>query len=65
VKTFRVYPYITVSTTVEIDAEDENEAIEKVLYEGLPGLMFLDHTFPDEGDWQVDDDGVEEIGADE
>jgi hypothetical protein len=42
----------TVSYSVEVEAEDEQDAKEKAIGVGLPGLMFLDHRYPDEGDWE-------------
>jgi len=43
----------TVSTVVYVEAESREEAIDAALMEGLPGLMFLNHEYPDEGDWDV------------
>lgn len=53
--TWRVYMTNTVSAVVEVDADDRETAIEKALRKGLPQLRFLDHTYPDEGDWDVED----------
>ena len=50
---FHVFMTAVVSTTVEVEAEDREEAIEKAYEKGTPGLMFLDHTYPDEGDWMI------------
>lgn len=45
-----------VSTTVDVEADSSEEAADKALMDGVPGLMFLDHTYPDEGDWYVEDE---------
>lgn len=57
-KTYTLYVSETVSTAVEIEAESVEEAIEEFYYEGLPHLMFLDHRYPDEGEWTVDDEAA-------
>ncbi len=49
---YRVYMVNTVSTSVIVDAETEEEAIEKAADEGLPGLMMLDHRYPDDSGWE-------------
>lgn len=48
---FIVYLAAVVSTSVEVEADSGEEAIEEAIYQGVPGLMFLDHTYPDVGDW--------------
>lgn len=40
-----------VHATKEVEAPDPDGAIEKAFLEGLPHLMFGDHTYPDEGEW--------------
>lgn len=57
---YRVYVYETISTCVEVEAADEDAAAEEVLTTGLPGVMFLNHEYPDEGEWEVD--SVEPVG---
>jgi hypothetical protein len=61
--TYRVVLYTTVSSYVEVEADDEDTAIDRALEEGLPGLMFLDHTYPDTVEWDVavDLDGSPEV----
>lgn len=49
---YGVYMMNVVSTIVKVEADSEDEAIEKAFEEGAPGLMFLDYTYPDEGDWE-------------
>lgn len=48
---YRVLLSAVVSTTVEVEAENGNDAVDAALTEGVPGLMFLDHTYPDVGEW--------------
>ena len=47
---------VTGHLTVEADTLDE--AVQKAEMEGLPGLMFLNHDYPDEagwtGGWEID-----------
>lgn len=50
---YRVYMQNTVSFSVEVDAEHEEEAIDIAEREGLPGLMMLDHRYPDESGWEA------------
>jgi len=42
-----------VSTWLTVEAETFEEAIEEAYKQGVPGLMHLDHTYPDVGDWDV------------
>jgi len=37
--------------TVETDSFEE--AVDAAYMEGVPGLMHLDHTYPDVGEWEV------------
>ncbi|UOQ57226.1 hypothetical protein MUN78_16475 [Leucobacter allii] len=50
---YRVYMQQVVSTSVEVEAEDGEHAVEEAFSKGLPGLVFLDHTFPSEGGWMT------------
>jgi len=43
----------TVSSWLTIEADTLEEAIEEAYMEGVPGIMHLDHTFPDVGEWEV------------
>lgn len=52
--TYRVYPKCVISTSVVVDAENKDEAIEKA-------LDVLDHTWPDQGDWDAETSDVEEV----
>lgn len=47
---YRVFLNAVVSTAVEVEAEDGDSAVDAALERGVPGLMFLDHTYPDVGD---------------
>lgn len=64
-KTYNLYVTNTVSTAVDIEADSLEEAIEEFYIKGLPGLMFLDHTYPDEGEWEVDEEAAREDYPDE
>lgn len=48
---YRVPLNCLVSTTVVVEADSPEDAIEEALTEGTPGLVFLNHTYPDEGEW--------------
>ena len=48
---YRVYMTATVSSVLEVEADDIEAAREEAEMEGLPSLMFVDHTYPDTGDW--------------
>jgi len=50
---YRVYMQNTVSFSVEVEAVDEDDAIDQAEREGLPGLMMLDHRYPDESGWEA------------
>lgn len=50
---FRVYMSNVVSHYIDVEADDPDSAVEEAETEGLPGVMLLDHTYPDEGGWQV------------
>jgi hypothetical protein len=52
-KTYRLYVEQTIGHSVDITAESQEEAETKFYSQGLPGLMFLDHEYPDEGEWVV------------
>lgn len=43
----------TATVYVTVEAESREAAIEAAGLEGAPGLMCLDHTYPDAGDWEV------------
>lgn len=42
-----------VSSYVKVEADSLEEAVEKAYIQGLPGLMHLDHTYPDVSEWEV------------
>lgn len=60
---YRVYPYMTISTVREVDADSPSDAIDEALQD-IGSVMFLDHTFPDEGEWDADEALVEELDSD-
>jgi hypothetical protein len=43
----------TVSSWVTVEADTFEAAVEGAYMEGVPGLMHLDHTYPDVGEWEV------------
>lgn len=55
-----LYATMTISTASTVEADSLEEAIEKRYEEGWPGVMFLDHTYPDIGDWYIDEEAAEE-----
>lgn len=58
-KLYRVYMSNMVSTFVDVKADSARDAEDLALKRGVPGLMFPDHSYPDEGDWEVDE--VDEV----
>ena len=44
---------MTVTGYVTVEADTREDAIEEAYQQGLPGLMHLDPTYPDEGEWEV------------
>ena len=41
-----------------VEADTLAEAVQKAEMEGLPGLMFLDHDYPDEAGWVIDEQAL-------
>jgi hypothetical protein len=63
---YRVYLSNHISTTVEVDVDSPDiDDIENAALAALPpsngGVIFLDHTWPDSGEWYIEDDGYEEV----
>ena len=57
---YNVYLSNTVSTCIQVEAEDEVAAEEAAFQTDRSlHLMFLDHKYPDEADWEVSE--VEEV----
>lgn len=50
---FKLPMEAAVSTWVEVEADTLEEAIGEAYMQGVPGLMHLDHTYPDVGEWEV------------
>ncbi|WP_432482555.1 hypothetical protein [Kineococcus esterisolvens] len=62
--TYRVHLTNAVSTVIEVEAYDEEQARDLAFNSDRSlSLMFLDHHYPDEGDWEVAE--VEAIGVGE
>ncbi len=43
----------TVSSWLKVKANSLQEAVEEAYQQGVPGLMHLNHTYPDVGEWEV------------
>lgn len=55
----------TISTIRTVEADNLEDAIVKA-YNDLPGgVMFLNHEYPDEGDWETDEQAIREYHPDE
>ena len=50
---FKIPMEAMVSTWLTVEADTFEEAVEEAYMEGVPGLMHLDHTYPDVGDWEI------------
>ena len=50
---YRVPLSAVVITYIDVEADTKEEAIETAYERGAPGLMNLDHTYPDVSDWEV------------
>lgn len=50
---YRVYMVNTASYYLDVEADDAEAAIEEAEKEGLPGLMMLDHKYPDDSGWEA------------
>lgn len=66
VTTYRVYLTSQLSTMVFVDVDSTDiDDIETAALAALPHgggeVMFLDHTWPDQSDWTMEDDGYEEV----
>lgn len=59
---YKFYATCTISTVVEVDGETRDEAIENAYLsgDGLGQVMFLNHKYPDMGDWEIDEDVARE-----
>jgi hypothetical protein len=53
---YRVFFAQTISYFIDVEADSEEEAIEEAETEGLPGVMMLDHRYPDESGWETTGD---------
>jgi hypothetical protein len=55
---YTLYVSEIISTAVDIEAETLDDAIDQFYIEGMPGVMFLNHKYPDEGEWEVDEEAA-------
>lgn len=53
---YEVPIYCTISTIKKIEADSKEEAIQAFYDQGETDVMFLDHRYPDMGDWEVDEE---------
>ena len=51
--TYEVPMEMVVTSYVKVEADSREEAVEEAYMQGRPGLIHLDHTYPDEGEWEV------------
>jgi len=63
--TYNVPLVAVVTHYVKVEADDWEAAIDAAFDEGTPGLMNLDHTYPDVSDWEVADWYTEERATEE
>lgn len=49
---FRVYLQNTISTAVVVEADNEDDAIDEAIMNNPGEVMFLNHTYPDMGEWE-------------
>lgn len=52
---YRVFMTNTAPQYVDVEAADGGDAKDKAEEQGLPGLMMLDHTYPDTYGWTAVD----------
>lgn len=52
-RNYRVVMEATISAVVDVEAESEEDAIDQADMEGLGQVMFLNHTYPDMGEWEA------------
>ena len=48
-----------------VEADTLAEAAQKAEMKGLPGLMFVNHDYPDESGWEVDEEMLNDSYPDE
>lgn len=51
--TFKIPFEAHISTYVKVEADSLQEAVEEAYAQGVEGVMHLDHTYPDVGEWDV------------
>ena len=51
---YKLYATNTISTVTTVEAETLNDAIDEAYKEGWHQVMFLNHTYPDMGEWEID-----------
>lgn len=57
---YRVYLTKPIHCSVDVDADDPDSAVDEALLNAPGSVMFLDHTYPDEGEWDVSDEDLSE-----
>lgn len=54
---FKVAMVATVTSWVTVEAEDADAALAAACEEGVPGLMHLNHEYPDVSEWEPATEG--------
>jgi len=57
---YKLYASTTISTVTEVEADSLEDAISEQYQEGWPGIMFLNHDYPDVGEWEIDEKAANE-----
>ena len=56
--TYEIPMICTISTVRTVEADNLEDAIDEA-YNDMPGgVMFLNHEYPDEGEWEPDADSI-------
>ena len=58
---FEIPAQTVISTITRVEADTLEEAIDEQYLRGWEGVMFLDHRYPDVGDWEIDEAWAREI----
>jgi len=58
---FEIPASTIISTITRVEAETLDEAIDIQYMQGWVGVMFLDHRYPDVGEWDIDEEWAREL----
>ncbi|MDK8526490.1 hypothetical protein QP858_08060 [Trueperella bernardiae] len=53
--TYQIPMICTISTVRTVEADSLQDAIDEAYNDMPSGVMFLNHEYPDEGDWEPDE----------